>query len=407
MVDRLLPMLRVGLLCLLTLAGSDAGAATKGLREADYRRLAEVQDLMERREYALALRKLEALQGRLDGEPYGRAVVLQTFGHLYTVMERYPQAIEAIRQSLALRSLPADTTRHLRLLSAQLRVQEGDYAGALADLNRWFAGASKTRSQAYASAHALAGVAHARLENIPAAIEHLRRAVDADEDPGEQPMRQLLAVHLQARQHGYAAELLQRIIHLHAGGVDDWLQLAAIYRAMNDERRAVAVLELAYRQGLLTRQEDLLHLARYFLFLHTPEKAARLLDSSLDTGALPSTRENWELLAEAWFRSKENQKALASLDVASSLQDDPGLHLMRARLAAEENDWSRVLAAASDVFRSGTPTQKGEAYLLKGFAHYRHGETDAAVRAFAQALQQRTSAARARQWLGYLGEVDR
>jgi tetratricopeptide (TPR) repeat protein len=390
----LLPLILAALVAL-----ADAGVAAEGLRQGTYRELAKVHDLMERGALAEALQRLDALRPRVAKRTYEHALVLQTYAYLYTAMEHPAQALKEARASLALKVLPQQATRGLQLLSAQLRVQEADYAGALDDLRPWLAGEPRPPPQA----QALAGVAYAHLGELPAAIKHLEIAVTADQEPQEVHMRQLLAVYLQAGRDRPAVDLLRRLIERNSGRVDDWRQLSALYRRLGDERRALAVLELAQRRGLLRSERDLLTLADYYLFLDAPLEAALLLKSSLATGAVLPTREHWELLADAWARARETDRAVRALAKAAAIEDDPQLHLRRAQLAAQQDDWDTVLQACTEVLRSPRLHRRGEAQLLAGLAYYHRGDTSAAVAAFRRAAQDPVSRGPARQWLSFLG----
>ncbi len=402
--DRSLPLLHAVLATALALAGpvTSAGAAVNNLRESTYRQLEKVHAFMEREDHAQALHKLDALSPKVRGMDYERAVVLQTYGYLYTDMAHYARALESIRESLALNALPREATRNLLYLSAQLRVQKADYAGAIADLVKWFAGEKSPR----ADAHVLAGVAYAYLGDYTAAIEHLELAMNIGSGAQEAHMRQLLAVYLQAHRYRDAAGLLQRVIIHNPGKVDDWRRLSGIYRELSDDRKALAVLDLAHRRGLLKSERDLLMLVNYYLYLDAPGEAAKLLASSLEAGTLASTGDNWELLAGAWSRSREPSRAMQALIRAAALENDPRLHLRRARLAVVTEDWGQVLEAVTAMLSSGTMEQAGEAHLLAGMAHHRRGEDSTALSDFARAEKHPESRAQARQWLDYLARID-
>ncbi len=374
------PLILLHIICCLVLMFGNAGtaAAQKSLSESTYKQLTKVHELMQKEDYAEALAKLNALRPRVQHNGYEQAVVLQTYSHLYVAMERYALAIESIEQSLALQSLPEDVTRNLLYLSAQLRIAEGDNAGALVDLERWFSGETEPQP----APHALAGVAYSRLEEYPAAIQHLEVAVNTGLKPQELHMRQLLAVYLLAQRNREAAGLLQRIITSYPGRSADWRQLSAIYRQLGDDRKALAVMELAYRQGMLNSAQDLLGLVNYYLYLDAPREAAKLLASLLKKGLLTPNREHWELLAAAWTRSRETLRAIHALSRAASLENDPELHLKRAQLAAAVEDWDQVLMAVADIQRADSLSQFAEVHLLAGIAHHRRGEISSAREAF-------------------------
>ena len=69
---------------------------------------------------------------------------------------------------------------------------------------------------------------HAKLGDSASAIKHLELAMKTEKEPAELPMRQLLAVYLEAGRDRDAAVLLQQIISLHGGIAEDWRRLSAV-----------------------------------------------------------------------------------------------------------------------------------------------------------------------------------
>ena len=396
MIDRLKRLLTAAGIAIL-MSGSGHAESAGALSERSYQQLARVHDLMGREDYAQALQVLDALRPRLKYSDYEHAVLLQTYGYLYAEMERYDQAIAAIRESLALKSLPRKVTRDLLYLCARLRALEADYAGSVTDLIKWFEGEKAPEPEP----HALAGVAYAQLGDYSQAIKHLELAVETAAKPQQRHLRQLLSVYTEAREFGPAAALLQGLIASNPDHVADWRQLSAVYHHQGDYQTALAVLKLAHRRGLLASEQDLLTLANYHLYMDAPDEAAQLLESSIKKGAVESTSDNWEILAGAWSHAKETAKAIQGLARAAALKDRPQLHLKRARLAAAVEDWDQVLESTAAVLRSESPVQPGESYLLAGIAHHQCGEAAEARDAFNQAKEYPAMHKKAQQWLDY------
>jgi hypothetical protein len=400
-------MIRVSLLLQLWLGwwlvGVSLAVAEPALSERTYRELAKVHELMQQERFTQALQRLDRLAPKLKHDKFETAMLQQTYAYLYTSMQRYVLAIDAIQRSLASQVLPREATRNLLYLSAQLRVAEGDYSAALEDLTAWF----EEQETPQTDAHRLAGVIHLNLQKPTKAIEHLEFALDLAKQPQEAPMRQLMAAYVQAGRLRDAATLLQQIILRWGNRSEDWRQLAALYRELGDDRMALAVLVLAKRRGLLPDETDLLNLARYYLYLDLPYEAARLLATALQNKQLTSTPENWELLGDAWSRARETTKAIESLARAASLTNDPELHLKRARLAAAREDWQGVLQAVQAAMQIGTENNRGEAYLLAGIAHHHLDDEGSARAAFLQAQAESNTREQAQQWLVWLAQLQR
>ncbi len=65
------------------------------------------------------------------------------------------------------------------------------------------------------------------------------------------------------------------------------------------------MLELAYLNGLLSSEADLLNLAQLYAERDAPYKAAQLLEKELQKGRLKANRKTWEQTANAWQLARE------------------------------------------------------------------------------------------------------
>jgi tetratricopeptide (TPR) repeat protein len=348
-------------------ATTPAWPAGQQLSERTYEQLARIHTLLDGERYDAALAALERLKPRAARRPYEQALLLQTYAHVYARQDRYAPAIAALAQCLALDALPVEAAQQARYLLAQLQLATADYPAAAASLEQWFA----RESEPAPAAHALAGTAYAYSGDHARAIEHLRKAIARARRPEQNWYRQLLAVYYEAGRFGAAAELLQELIRRAPDAKDHWLQLAGVYHELGNDAQSVAVMELAYLRGLLTGEAELVNLARYYLYMDRPHAAAKLLEQALRESRVASTPENRRLLVDAWLRAREPEQALAAADRAQALAPgDAELHLLRAQLQVEQENWSAVIEATNAALAAQGMAATGRAWLLQGYAHY-------------------------------------
>jgi tetratricopeptide (TPR) repeat protein len=281
---------------------------------------------------------------------------------------------------------------------AQLQMVVADYPAAVTTLERWF-GLQRNPAPA---ARALAGTAYAQVQRYPEAVEQLSAAIEQADRPQENWYRQLLAVRYQARQYTAAAELLQRMILLFPERKDYWLQLSGVYAETGNQTQSVAVLELAYLQGVLTEERDLLNLAQHYLYTGLAHKAGQLLERSLRDGTVTATRENWALLVDAWLHARETDRALGAVERALESVAHADLHLRHAQLLADKEDWSEVVRATELALAGDALTRRGTAHLLAGVAHFHLQHPREARSCFERAREFDRSRHQAEQWLQHL-----
>jgi tetratricopeptide (TPR) repeat protein len=408
-LQRLLPAL--ALLVTLPVLGAT-------LSKAHHARLAAAHELIEQAQWEEAEQALDALYKDVGDRPYARALVLQARGWLYTGSGEPAKAIASLRDALALNALPRQAAQDARYLLAQLLIRQDDAQTAAAVMDAWLA-ASKNPS---AEGLHLAGTAHALAGDNDKARPYLERAVAAVEVPPEAWGQRLLSVQLATGQAEAARALLRRLIVINPDQAAYWLQLADIETKRGEADTAVAVLELARQRGLLQEPGALLDLARRWMALDAPVRAASLLQEALDDERLAPTPTHLDLLADAWLRAGETRRARDALAqvleraargpsvqprASSGVPNTRGAEqtqrrIRLAQVTAELEDWDAVLRVLEPLLAAPDAPHGGQVQLLAGVARYHRGELDPALRHFERAASIEETRADAEQWLRVL-----
>jgi tetratricopeptide (TPR) repeat protein len=377
-------------------ATASAESASRQLSERTYKQLSKIHTFMDKGAYQKAIADLDRLRPRVERKPYEHAVLLQTYGHVYARLEQYPQAIDVLKQCLNLDALPVAASKQSWYLLAQMQLVTTDYQAAATSLERWF----DLEKDPAPSAHALAGTVYAYTKSHHLAIKHLGKAIKQARNPDENWYRQLLAVYYESRQYEAAAQLLLQLISRSPGDKHYWLQLSSIYHELGNKSQSIAVMELAYLRDLLTQETELINLARYYLYMELPYKAGQLLEKALTEGSISPSIENWRLLNDVWLHAREPDLALAATERALEFTRNANLHLVRAQLLAEREQWSSVLREAEAAITTAGLDSPGNAHLLKGIAHYELQQLHRAQASFEHARDFEDTRELAGRWLG-------
>ena len=379
--------------------GSQAPSIAGSLSPSTYRQLASIRELIHQQSYDEALSALDLLLDTVGERAYERAVVLQTLGYVQIGREAYPAAIQAFEQSLALEQLPGETQQRMRYGLAQLFLSTGKTTRAIDLLELWFT----QETQADASAYLLLGYAYAQNKQYREAVPALQTAIKLSKEPHADWYETLLAIHYELRSYKACIPLLKDMIRLFPGRQRYWQQLAGIHLALNDQDAAITALELALRDGALTREPELTRLAQLYLYSGIPYKAARLLENGIKTGEVGNNAEHRRLLAHAWSAAGEREQAIHALEKAIVADSSPELRLQLAQWYFDEERWQ----AAENILNAVTIQQENtrinaQGWLLLGIARFEQGKTLAAHEAFNKASQLPDVKDMAHQWLQFI-----
>ncbi len=163
---------------------------------------------------------------------------------------------------------------------------------------------------------------------------------------------------------------------------------------------------MAYQYELLNEQE-IVDLARMYLYMEIPLKSAKLLEKELAIGNVSENQKNLILLADSWLLSKENEKAKSLFrEIVQSFNDNK-TRLRLGRLYIEYEQWQEAASILTADIKTDDKSLLANINLLLGIANYNLNKTNLAVNAFNRALNDKSTADQARWWLDYLKNISK
>ena len=329
--------------------------------------------------------------------PHEQALMWQTYAYIQSSQQKYKQATESFEKCLALDALPEAAALNTQYNLGQLYMSIERYDAAVKTLEDWL---SKVENPA-GSAYYLLAMAHVQNEDLARALPYARKAVARAKEPVESWLQLLLSLEFELKHYREVADVLEVLV-THFPSKTYYLQLSAIYNELGREKRSLAVLELAYVQGLLDRESELLNLAQLYLFHDVPYRAAQVLEKGLEEKRIDDEADNWELLGNAWLQAREYDRVIAPLGRAAELSEDGDIYLRLAQVHMERDEFSEALAALEKAFAKGGLKEPGKAYLLLGITHAGAKRYASARKAFDEAQKYEKSRKEARQWIGHV-----
>ena len=210
--------------------------------------------------------------------------------------------------------------------------------------------------------------------------------------------------HYELEQYPQAARTLEQLIERWPDKSLYWVQLSQVHYRLGHDERALPVLALAYRRGLLDQQADLTFLAGLYRQSGIPFKAAEVLEQGIRDGIVAPEERHWALVAEAWYAAKELERSLAAYTEVGKVAADGLIDLRRGYILVDLERWPAALEALDRAFEKGglDDRQSGEAHLLRGLARFKLGDFDGAGSDWVRAGRYEQSSEAAAQWIDYL-----
>ena len=386
-------------------AGGEHGAGKEPLVSSwTSQHLNKVNELLANEKYVKAREKLDSLLSSLKGDKYETGLANQAYAYSYALQEDYKTAILYFEKALPSLEASFNQTQKTRYDLGQLYMAEEHYEKAIRLLEAWLKHTEKKSAQV----HILLGNAYAQVGKNKQAIPHVRKAIQRRKEIGKEPQEPwyqlLLSLYLDIDNYQASVKLLPEMITLFPKTDIYWKQLGAMHLQLKDFKQGAAALEIAWQRGLLKKEAEVLRLAYLLLHLETPDKAARLLVSSLDSQYIESNEKHWRLLSDAWLLARETDKAVSALVKAASYADSGNLNERVARILVDQGEWQKAQDQLRLALDKGDLKHPGNCYLLLGIAATELDQTDQARKAFTQASKHKKTKKSATQWLKLLDQ---
>ncbi len=361
-----------------------------------YAELTKIHDDMSAGNNSAALKKLKALIASHSLKDYDAAVVYQTMAYAENALNNLENAVQHSIQALSYHALPEKQTHELNFSTAQLLIQLDRPAEGLKYLEKWFAG-----NPPKAEAYLLAAIAHYDLKNYSQLNIYAEKAISMNDQAPLNWYELLLSGYFETKDYQKAAPVLEKIIDKNPDKPDYWLQLAALYQYLKQDKKTLAVYELAYAKKLL-KEEGIIQLVKNLLYFEMPYKAAGILEKEIGAGVISADQEILILLANSWTLAKEDEKAQAVLSEIVEIYHDDKTRLRLAQLYYQTKKWDSMLAILDVEFKTDDQQLKSGLNLLLGIALYHTNHHSRAIQALTSALSHKSTEDQAEWWLQYI-----
>jgi tetratricopeptide (TPR) repeat protein len=330
-------------------------------------------------------------------KPYPRALVHQTYAFLAGNADDYKTAAKHYQLAISENALPPQRLLGIRFNLGQIYMMEDDWPKAIETLESWFEDTEKPSPMSYY----MLAVAYYQNDERDKALAPAKKAVELAEDPKETWLQLLLSLHMDKEEYKEAEPLLVRLITHHSKKIY-WIQLAAVLMELEQDKKSLAVQQLAYDQGYLSTDRELIRLSQMYLFHDLPFRAAQVLSKELENGRVESDYDAWRLYSNALLSSREMAQALEPLETAARLAENGEGYLQLSQVHIQNERWDEARSALDSAFQKGDLRSPAHANLLLGIVAYQQKRWGGARAAFGRATRDDKTREMASKWIEFV-----
>ena len=378
------------------------------LRANVYDQLARAQQSADDGNVAEAIAILDLVNDKSSSmNGYERAMMHNFYGFIYYAQEDLPKTIAAFKAAVSESPIPVQFEQATLFSLAQLSMAQGLYDDVIDYIERWEA---LNSGRIPPKNYILKAQALYQGKRYPEAAQYIETAIKNHEDEGYLPDENWLilqrAIYFEMKQTERVKDIIIKLIRLYDSPTY-WIQLAGMYGELEQEKKQLATMEIAYQMGYVTSASDTFNLAQLYYYHGVPYKGAALMEQAIESGNLDANLRNLKFLGQAWQRAQEDLKAVPVMRQAAALSDDGELDAQLALILYNLDNFEEAIAAANQALAKGNLSRPGDTHVVMGLALYNQGQFAKALEQLSLAEEFSTSRATARQWSKYVEREQR
>lgn len=328
---------------------------------------------------------------------YDKAFVSFFTGQMYAMKGDTKKAIEYLKAALAPDILnEADQGNTLKLVG-DLQMQEEAYADAVKSYYAWMDFTGKEDGDVWTK---IANAYYA-MKKLDKVIVPADKAIAMYGDKKNQnPYILKITSFYERKMFKDAVKVLETVVQIFPEKKAFWVQLGQFYALTENYPKALATLDLAYKQGYLEKESELKLLSSLYQQSDIPYTAALILEKHIASGEIKRDDQNVASLANAWHAAQHIDKAAKYYGELAKMTNDAKYYNKQGNLLKQDEQFKSAVVALNKAIELGVK-EKGRAYMSIAEAHFYLQEYKEAYKAFQQAANDPKTRKYARVWLNH------
>lgn len=374
-------------------------SSNEAMTELIYKKFIKLQEMIADEKYVEAKAGLLALMSkRLNN--FEKASINHYLGWIDSAQGKYESASEFLQRAIDTDALSNQAHFSMMIQKAQMLAGGGKYQKALNALNEYY----KVTDEIKDSTFYFEGSLYAQMDEFKKAIKPLKKAISLADKPNESWHYLLVSMHMQLSEFLQASKVLETLIEINPNKKEYWKLLSQVYFTLKKDKKALGILVVADKNGMITNEKDRLQLFKMYAFLDVPYKAGNILEKGLKDGVIEPTFKRWDDLGNMWYSASEMDRAMSAYDEASKLATDGKIDFRRAYIFFGRDNWQGTKDALLSALEKGGLKEKkiGTAYLLLGMSESEMNHSAAAIRFLRKAVEYKNVRNSAAQWITHI-----
>ncbi|MEL7545743.1 MAG: tetratricopeptide repeat protein [Pseudomonadota bacterium] len=311
----------------------------------------------------------------------------------------YLGAVEDLEETLARGYVAEPDKKDIYFNIAQIYLTQDSLEKALSYYDLWMGeGGAPDRDQKWQLA-----VLNQKLDKFMDSLRWAEEVLEADgrNNAPREVYDFLIYLYDETDQKAKKAELLELLLAKNPNERRLWDAIAGDYFQADEERKAFEVQKAMYLAGILDKEEEIVRIVNFYNRFDVPFQGAAILEKEINQGRIEKTYARLELLANLYQVAREFERAIPVIEEAAQMSTTGDMYERLGRSYSELQDWEKAEEALQNALNKGGLKDRGLAWVLIGQSRYERDDRAGAREAFRSANNRS-----GRGWIDFMGAED-
>ncbi|MCV2883135.1 hypothetical protein OE749_00300 [Aestuariibacter sp. AA17] len=309
------------------------------------------------------------------------------------------KALKYLKGSVEPKSLNDSEHASTLRLVADLSMQEKEYDQAIRFYKNWMDFTCKQDPDIYTRM----AQAYYETKQLPKIVEPADKAIALYEKPNKNPYVLKLTSFYERKMFKETVEVAEELVRKFPDNKQWWSQLGFFYMSVEDYKKALSTMEIAYNQGFLSKKSEIKALAQLYATNGIPYKAAKILEKYIKSGLIERDAKSVSSLANAYHQAKEYKESAQYYGEAGKLSNDSDYFRRQGTLLLAAEDYKGAIVALQKALDLGNDNV-GRIHIALMEANMYTDNFKQAIYHARQAKKDKSTERNARAWEPYIIE---
>lgn len=286
-------------------------------------------------------------------------------------------------------------------LIADLQLQTQDYANAVKHYQAWMDFTGKEDGNTWFKI----AQCYYQLKELGKVIAPANKAIALQKaKPKQNPYILKIASYHERKMYQKGVNVLEAVVQVFPEEKRWWTQLGMFYMLVENYPKALATLQLAYKQGYLEKASEIKTLANLYQSNEIPYQAALLLEKHIASGLIKRDDQNVSRLANAWHAAQQIDKAAKYYGELAKMTGKAKHYRKTGMLLKQDEQFSKAIVAFKKALDKGEKS-KGRIQMALAESYFYLGKYKKAYAAIKKAMKDPKTRRGAKGWVSFIRDT--